>query len=49
MPVAVVTGITSATSVANRARSRMLARSCSEDTLLELLAQDLEHVAAELG
>jgi hypothetical protein len=33
-PVAVVTGIASATSVANEARSSMLARSCSKDTLL---------------
>ena len=49
MPVAVVTGITSATSVANGARSSMLARSCSEDTLLERLAQDLQDMAAELG
>ena len=33
-PVAVVTGIARATSVAHEARSRLLARSCAEDTLL---------------
>ena len=48
MPVAVVTGMTSAMSVANGARSSMLARSCSEDTLLERLAQDLQDMAVEL-
>jgi hypothetical protein len=48
-PVAVVTGMTGATSVANGARSRMRATSCSEDTLIERLAQDLQAMAAALG
>ena len=40
--------MTTATSAANEAWSSMLARSCSEDTLLERLARDLQDMAAAL-
>jgi hypothetical protein len=48
-PVAVATGITSATSAADEARSSMLVRSCLEDTHLRRLAQDLQDMASGLG